>query len=117
MIEFNDGVSAKNPSSVHLKQSLKSFSFYIYSDTEEKGNGSFSQTANVTSGFNEKKVTHSPEGMELVRHFLFDICGVTAGWKTEDVMEEEIKVIKGMVGPHDRVICALSGGVDSTVAA
>lgn len=63
------------------------------------------------------KVTHSPEGMELLRHFLFDICGVTAGWKMEDVMEEEIKVIKSMVGPDDHVICALSGGVDSTVAA
>ncbi|CAH1451405.1 unnamed protein product [Lactuca virosa] len=63
------------------------------------------------------EVTHSPEGMELLRHFLFDICDVSAGWKMEDVMEEEIKVIKGMVGPDDHVICALSGGVDSTVAA
>ncbi|KAI3755737.1 hypothetical protein L1987_55543 [Smallanthus sonchifolius] len=59
MIEFNDSVSAKKPSSVHLKQSLKSFSFYIYSDTEEKGNGSFAQVANVTLGFNEKKVDNS----------------------------------------------------------
>ncbi|KVH90092.1 Asparagine synthase [Cynara cardunculus var. scolymus] len=63
------------------------------------------------------EVTHSPKGMELLRHFFFDICGITAGWKMEDVMEEEIKVIKGMVGPDDHVICALSGGVDSTVAA
>lgn len=63
------------------------------------------------------KVTHSPKGMETLRHFLLDICGVEAGWKMEDVLEEEIKVIRGMVGPQDHVICALSGGVDSTVAA
>ncbi|KAJ8764868.1 hypothetical protein K2173_010333 [Erythroxylum novogranatense] len=63
------------------------------------------------------EVTHSPEGMETLRYFLFDVCGVTAGWKMENILDEEIKVIKGMVGPEDLVICALSGGVDSTVAA
>ncbi|PWA53550.1 GMP synthase (glutamine-hydrolyzing), putative / glutamine amidotransferase [Artemisia annua] len=63
------------------------------------------------------EVTHSPEGMQTLRHFLLDICGVDAGWKMQDVMEEEIKVIRNMVGPQDHVICALSGGVDSTVAA
>ena len=63
------------------------------------------------------QVTHSPQGMETLQYFLFDVCGVTAGWKMEDVLDEEIKVIKGMVGPEDHVICALSGGVDSTVAA
>lgn len=63
------------------------------------------------------QVTHSPEGMETLRSFLFDVCGVNAGWKMEDVLDEEIKVIIGTVGPEDHVICALSGGVDSTVAA
>lgn len=63
------------------------------------------------------QVTHSPEGMETLRYFLFDICGVTAGWKMEDVLEEELKIIKETVGPDDHVICGLSGGVDSTVAA
>lgn len=53
----------------------------------------------------------------MLRYFLFDICGTSAGWKMEDVMQEEIKVIKAAVGPEDHVICALSGGVDSTVAA
>ncbi|XP_042510317.1 GMP synthase [glutamine-hydrolyzing] [Macadamia integrifolia] len=63
------------------------------------------------------EVTHSPEGMETLRHFLFNVCGITADWNMQDVMEEEIKVIKAMVGSEDHVICALSGGVDSTVAA
>lgn len=55
--------------------------------------------------------------METLRRFLFDVCGVTGDWKMQDVMEEEIKVIKEMVGLEDHVICALSGGVDSAVAA
>lgn len=62
-------------------------------------------------------MTHTPEGMETLKHFLFDVCGVSAGWKMEDVLEEEIKVINNTVGPEEHVICALSGGVDSTVAA
>ncbi|CAA0812167.1 GMP synthase (glutamine-hydrolyzing)- putative / glutamine amidotransferase- putative [Striga hermonthica] len=64
------------------------------------------------------EVTHSqPGGMETLKHFLFDLCGITAGWKMEDVLEEELKIIKTTVSPDDHVICALSGGVDSTVAA
>ncbi|KAJ0801588.1 putative peptide-N(4)-(N-acetyl-beta-glucosaminyl)asparagine amidase [Helianthus annuus] len=59
IIEFNDSVSTKKASSVHLKQSLKSFSFYINSDTEDKGNGSFAQLADITLGFNEKKMVNS----------------------------------------------------------
>ena len=55
--------------------------------------------------------------METLRCFLFDVCGVNAGWKMEDVMDEEIKVINNTVEPDGHVICALSGGVDSTVAA
>ena len=55
--------------------------------------------------------------METLRYFLFDICGVHADWKMEDVMNEELKTIQTTVGPDDHVICALSGGVDSAVAA
>lgn len=55
--------------------------------------------------------------METLNHFLFNVCGVTAGWKMEDVLDQEIKTINDMVRPEDHVICALSGGVDSTVAA
>ncbi|XP_071730111.1 peptide-N4-(N-acetyl-beta-glucosaminyl)asparagine amidase A [Rutidosis leptorrhynchoides] len=58
-IGFNDTVHTENPSSVHLKESLKSFLFYIDSDTVDKGNGSYISVANITLGFNEKKVDNS----------------------------------------------------------
>ncbi|KAF9600645.1 hypothetical protein IFM89_011228 [Coptis chinensis] len=58
------------------------------------------------------EVTHSPEGMETLQHFLFNVCGITVDWK----MEEEIKVINELVAPEDHVICALSRGVDSAIA-
>ena len=63
------------------------------------------------------QVTHTHEGMETLQHFLFDVCGVSAEWKMEDVLEQEIKAIQEKVRLEDHVICALSGGVDSTVAA
>ncbi|KAJ0263450.1 hypothetical protein HA466_0038030 [Hirschfeldia incana] len=63
------------------------------------------------------EVTHSPKGMETLKHFLFDVCGVSADLKMDDLMEEEIKVINKTVAADEHVICAFSGGVDSTVAA
>ncbi|KAK9074174.1 hypothetical protein SSX86_006771 [Deinandra increscens subsp. villosa] len=62
IIGFNDSVYAKNTKNTNsglLKESLKSFSFYIHSDTEDKGNGSYAELANITLGFNEKKVDNS----------------------------------------------------------
>lgn len=55
--------------------------------------------------------------MQFLRHFLIDICGVPTDWNMEDVLEEQIKHVKSIVGPDEHVICGLSGGVDSTVAA
>ncbi|ERN01642.1 uncharacterized protein LOC18429727 isoform X2 [Amborella trichopoda] len=63
------------------------------------------------------EVTHSPKGMETLQYFLFEVCKVTADWELKDVLIDEIKTVNNEVGPEDHVICALSGGVDSTVAA
>lgn len=63
------------------------------------------------------EVVHSEHGGETIRHFLFDIAEMKGDWKMENVLEEEMEKIKAQVGPKDHVICALSGGVDSTVAA
>lgn len=63
------------------------------------------------------EVTHSEKGLDTLRRFLFDVAGVSAGWSMANVLEEQIAIVKEKVGPDAHVICALSGGVDSAVAA
>jgi GMP synthase (glutamine-hydrolysing) len=63
------------------------------------------------------EVAHTPKGKEIVRNFLFYVCGVAGDWTPSQFIEEEIAAILETVGPNDRVVCGLSGGVDSTVAA
>lgn len=63
------------------------------------------------------EVSHTPLGKEVLRNFLFNICGCKGDWTPASFIKEEIERIRETVGPDDRVVCGLSGGVDSTVAA
>eukprot|EP00195_Chlamydomonas_chlamydogama_P016056 CAMPEP_0202890436 /NCGR_PEP_ID=MMETSP1392-20130828/832_1 /ASSEMBLY_ACC=CAM_ASM_000868 /TAXON_ID=225041 /ORGANISM="Chlamydomonas chlamydogama, Strain SAG 11-48b" /LENGTH=536 /DNA_ID=CAMNT_0049574005 /DNA_START=190 /DNA_END=1800 /DNA_ORIENTATION=- len=63
------------------------------------------------------EVMHTEGGMDMIKHFLTDISGVAADWTMGQVLEEQLRKIAELVGPEDHAICALSGGVDSTVAA
>ena len=58
-----------------------------------------------------------PDGTRLIQNFLFKICGFTAGWTMEAYADEVAKNIKKAVKPNERVLLALSGGVDSAVCA
>ena len=62
------------------------------------------------------EVTHTPHGPEIFRNFLYEICGCHGTWKMSDFMERETERVKERVG-KSRVICGLSGGVDSAVCA
>lgn len=62
------------------------------------------------------EVTHTRQGLELFRRFVFDICKCESSWNMPNYIEEAIDSIKATVG-DDKVILALSGGVDSSVAA
>ena len=62
------------------------------------------------------EVLHSVEGMKMIKNFVIDICGCHGEWKMSDFAEATIKSIKEKVG-NGKVLCALSGGVDSSVAA
>ncbi|MCP3906032.1 MAG: glutamine-hydrolyzing GMP synthase [Planctomycetes bacterium] len=62
------------------------------------------------------EVTHTPHGVDLLRNFLYEICGCTGTWKMTDFLEAECERVRARVG-EDRVICGLSGGVDSSVVA
>jgi len=62
------------------------------------------------------EVAHTDRGSEILRNFAFDICGCTGDWTMASFVEETVGKIKAQVG-DGRVVCGLSGGVDSTVAA
>ena len=63
------------------------------------------------------EVTHTPLGKEVLRNFLFEICGCKGDWTPASFVRESVEKIGSKVGETDRVVCGLSGGVDSTVAA
>jgi GMP synthase (glutamine-hydrolysing) len=63
------------------------------------------------------EVHHTPKGTEILKNFVFGICGAEPNWTPQRFIEETVANIRKTVGPHARAICALSGGVDSSVAA
>lgn len=84
-------------------------------------------TSPMTAIFNAEKkffgiqfhpeVTHTPLGKDILQNFVINVCGVKSNWTMESFIEQEIGRIRSKVGPNARVIGAVSGGVDSTVAA
>ncbi|KAG5192704.1 hypothetical protein JKP88DRAFT_196872 [Tribonema minus] len=63
------------------------------------------------------EVTHSPLGKDLLRNFVVNICGAPTNWNMLDIADEFVREVRERVGPEGKVIGAVSGGVDSTVAA
>ena len=63
------------------------------------------------------EVTHTAEGKEILRRFLFEVAGLRGDWSSESFIEEELETIRRTVGPDGTVLCAVSGGVDSSVMA
>lgn len=62
------------------------------------------------------EVSHTPWGIEVIRNFLYKHCGCTGLWTMESFIEQQTQYIRNLVGDA-KVLCALSGGVDSAVAA
>jgi GMP synthase (glutamine-hydrolysing) len=62
------------------------------------------------------EVHHTPQGTEILRNFVFEICGLKPNWTPQSFIDETIFTVQQTVG-KGRVICGLSGGVDSSVAA
>jgi GMP synthase (glutamine-hydrolysing) len=63
------------------------------------------------------EVAHTPRGLEILKSFLFDVAGMSPSWTPGSFVDEAIAKIKETVPDNARVICGLSGGVDSSVAA
>src|SRR5262249_17313133 len=62
------------------------------------------------------EVVHTEHGADILRNFAFDICGCRGDWTMASFVDESVARIRAQVG-NGRIVCALSGGVDSTVAA
>jgi GMP synthase (glutamine-hydrolysing) len=62
------------------------------------------------------EVVHTEHGLEILRNFAYGVCGCTGDWTMASFVEEATQKIRAQVG-SGKVVCALSGGVDSTVAA
>jgi GMP synthase (glutamine-hydrolysing) len=63
------------------------------------------------------EVAHTPRGADILRAFLFEVSGLEPTWTPGSFLEETVASIAERVGPTERVVCGLSGGVDSSVAA
>jgi GMP synthase (glutamine-hydrolysing) len=63
------------------------------------------------------EVVHTERGEQLLRNFAYGVCGCTGDWTMASFVEESVARIREQVGQGGRVVCGLSGGVDSTVAA
>jgi GMP synthase (glutamine-hydrolysing) len=62
------------------------------------------------------EVAHTPQGQRILEHFLYDIAGVQPTWTMGNIIDDQVAAIRAAVGDK-RVLCGLSGGVDSAVAA
>jgi GMP synthase (glutamine-hydrolysing) len=62
------------------------------------------------------EVVHTPHGTEVLKNFLYNVAGAPPAWTPAAVIEEQVQRIRARIG-RERVLCALSGGVDSAVAA
>ncbi len=63
------------------------------------------------------EVAHTPRGIKILEAFLFDICGLTPSWTMGSFLESQVQKIRADVPKDAKVLCALSGGVDSSVVA
>jgi GMP synthase (glutamine-hydrolysing) len=62
------------------------------------------------------EVAHTPHGQDVLKRFLYEVAGLTPNWTTGSVIDDQVAAIRATVG-DGAVLCALSGGVDSAVAA
>ena len=92
-----------------------------FTHTAESDNCKFSGFANSERRIHcvqfHPEVAHTPRGVELLGNFLFGVCGAAGDWSMASFVDEAVARIRAQVGDSGRVICGLSGGVDSSVAA
>lgn len=91
--------------------------FQVSSHTENCPTGSMEDPAKKLYAVQfHPEVHHTPFGQTLLKNFLYEVCGCEKDWTMDAFAQEKVKEIKALVGDR-KVLCGLSGGVDSSVAA
>ena len=90
--------------------------FHVTALTDDALNAMEDQSRGIYGVQFHPEVAHTPLGAQVLRNFLFSVCGCRGDWSPEAVIEEQVERIRTQLGDHGRVVSGLSGGVDSTVA-
>ncbi len=91
--------------------------FELMASTESIATGAFQNLEQQVFALQfHPEVTHTEEGARIIRNFLYDICGLSGDWTPAHFVEETVERLREEIG-DGKVVCGLSGGVDSTVAA
>src|SRR5277367_2448844 len=91
--------------------------FHLTAKTSNAVAGIANPTRNIWAVQFHPEVHHTKHGSQLIKNFLFNICKATPDWTPEHFIQSTVHAIREKVGPTGHAICALSGGVDSSVAA
>jgi GMP synthase (glutamine-hydrolysing) len=91
--------------------------FHMTAKTEEGVNAFENPERNIYGVQFHPEVAHTPLGTQILRNFLFEVCGCKGDWTPAAAIEEQVERIRTTLGETGRAICGLSGGVDSSVAA
>jgi GMP synthase (glutamine-hydrolysing) len=91
--------------------------FQVTALTDDALNAMEDQSRGIYGVQFHPEVAHTPLGAQVLRNFLFAVCGCRGDWSPEAVIEEQVERIRHRLGDQGRVVSGLSGGVDSTVAA
>lgn len=92
--------------------------FKVLASTEKTEVAAFRHPSKPVYGVQfHPEVAHTPKGRALLRNFVITVAGCRPTWRPENIVEEIVADIRRRVGPDERVLCAVSGGVDSTVTA
>ena len=91
--------------------------FHVTALTDDALNAMEDQSRGIYGVQFHPEVAHTPLGAQVLRNFLFSVCGCRGDWSPEAVIEEQVERIRVNSGDQGRVVSGLSGGVDSTVAA
>lgn len=91
--------------------------FVVDASTEHAPIAGFAHQARKMYGVQfHPEVRHSVHGNEMIKNFIYEICGCEGNWSMETFIEDKVREIREQVGDQ-KVLCALSGGVDSSVVA